>query len=138
MKSLKTLIKLRKDEVDKRRKEIAEIEARQQALVDEENKVEKQITLESEAATNFPETAVTFANFLKRALKRKEDLIRNIIMLQQIIDKKRDELRVAFGELKKLEIVLERKIEEARREEARREQLQLDEIAGRQTHRPLN
>ncbi len=131
MKSLKTLIKLRKDEVDKRRKELAEIEARQQALVDEHTALENKIELETEAASNFPETAVTFAGFLKKALKRRDDLTRNIIQLQHIIDKKRDELQLAFGELKKLEIVLENKIAEAYKAELKREQLKLDEIAAR-------
>lgn len=131
MKSLRTLIKLRKDEVDKRRKEIAEIEARQQKLRDEHAKIGGQIIIETEAAREFPETAVTFASFLKKSLKRQEDLMRTIKQLQQVIDKKRDELLVAFGELKKLEIVLERKIEEQYQAELKREQIMLDEIAGR-------
>ena len=135
MKSLKTLIKLRKDEVDKRRKELSEIEQRQQLLVNEHTALEHKIEQETAAAANFPEAAVTFANFLKKALKRRDDLTRNIIQLQQIIDKKRDELQAAFGELKKLEIVLENKITEAYREELKREQVKLDEIATRNLSR---
>lgn len=131
MKSLKTLIKLRKDEIDKRRKEIADIEQRQLLLVNEHDALEKRMELEAEAATNFPETAITYASFLKKAIRRRDDLVRNIIQLQHIIDKKRDELQIAFGEQKKLEIVLDNKIAEAYRAELKREQLKLDEIAAR-------
>jgi flagellar export protein FliJ len=135
MKSLKTLIKLRKDEVDKRRKELADIEQRQQLLTQEHEKICRNIELETEAAQNFPEMAVTFAGFLKKALKRRDDLLRNIKQLQNIIDKKRDELQMAFSEQKKLEIVLDNKIAEAYRLELKKEQLKLDEIAAQNFRR---
>ena len=131
MKSLKTLIKLRKDELDKRRKELSEIEQRQQLLINEYEELGRKIEKETRAASEFPEMALTFASFLKKAMKRREDLMRNIKQLQTVIDKKRDELQTAFGELKKLEIVLDNKIAEAYREELKREQLKLDEIAAR-------
>ena len=134
MKSLKTLIKLRKDEVDKRRKELSDIEARQQSLIAEFERHGKSIEIESAAAVNFPETSITFAGFLKKTLKRRDDLQKAIKLMQQVIDKKRDELQEAFGELKKLEIVLENKITEAYRAELKREQGKLDEIALRRVH----
>ena len=129
MKSLKTLIKLRKDEVDKRRKELTEIETRQQLLIKERTELANQMKRETAAATEFPEAAITFASFLGKALKRREMLTNNIKQLQQVIDKKRDDLQSAFGELKKLEIALENKINEATQAELKREQIQMDEIA---------
>ena len=131
MKSLKTLIKLAKDEVDKRRKELAEIEARQQKLMEEHANISVQIKKEGEAVKEFPECAITYAKFLQKSLKRQEDIMRTIKQLQLAADKKRQELQEAFGEQKKLEIVLERKIEEQYKAQLKHEQLQLDEIAGR-------
>jgi flagellar export protein FliJ len=136
MKSLKTLIKLRKDEVDKRRKELAEIEMRQAKLQHEHDNLGKRIDEEVIAAREFPDQAITFAAYLKRTKLRMEDLLRNIIMLQQVIDKKRDELQAAFGEQKKLEIVLDRKIEEEKFSANKREQLKMDEIAARKFTSP--
>jgi flagellar FliJ protein len=131
MKGLKTLIRLAKDDVDKRRKELAEIEERQRGYIDERTRLEQELERETAAATEFPETAITFADYLAKNKKRREDLTRTILQLQKVIDKKRDELLDAFGEQKKLEISLERKLEEARQAEIKREQLQMDEIAGR-------
>lgn len=131
MRSLQTLIKLRKDEVDKRRKELAEIETRQAKLQLEYDNLGKKIEEEIIASKKFPEQAITFAAYLKKTKKRREDLMRNILQLQEVINKKRDELQAAFGEQKKLEIVLERKIEEEKIAANKREQLKMDEIAAR-------
>ncbi len=109
MKTLKTLIKLQKREVDRIREELATLLERQQVLQDEHDGLEKELERESQVATEFPEVAISFAEYAKRTTKRMKDLLRTIAKLQEAIDAKRDELQEAFGEQKKLEIALEQK-----------------------------
>jgi len=129
MRTLNTLIRLKKDEVDKLKKELAEMENRQQVLKDEHNMLGERLKSEAKFASEFPESLAAFAEFTKKTLKRQEDLMRTIETMQAAIDKKRDQLQDAFGEQKKFEIVLEQR-ELAKFEAAKkREDKLMDEIA---------
>ena len=84
---------------------------------------------ETELANKFPETAQAYAVFAKRVLEKQKILMRNIEMLQQAIDKKRDELLIEFSELKKYQIALEQQQTAAALEVKRRDDLLMDEAA---------
>ena len=130
-KTLKTLIRLKKDDVDKLQKELSQIQERQQRLHDEYNNLEAELIREEEAATNFPEAMHGYAMFAKRTMDRQKILLNNIRMLQQAIDKKRDELLVEYGEQKKFEIALEQRQLAALNEAKRLESIKMDEVAAR-------
>jgi flagellar export protein FliJ len=129
MKTLNTLIRLQKDEVDKRKKELAEIEARKQKLVDEHTSLTEQLERESELATQFPEAASAFALFARKTIDRQKSLVKTIEVVQKTIDKKRDELQIEFGELKKYEIALDQYKERIFLEEKKRDAKLMDEVA---------
>ncbi len=129
MKTLRTLIRLKKDEADKLKKELTQIEERQRILKDEHHELGVQLELEATAATNFPECASAFAAFAKKTIERQRALLKNIEMLQVAIDKKRDELLDAFSELKKFEIALDQRLAAERGETQRRETIMMNEVA---------
>lgn len=129
MKTLKTLIRLQKDVVDKLKKELAQIQERQQALIDERENLSRQLEHESEVATKFPEAAAPFAAFAKKTLDRQKLLTRDIEMLQRAIDKKRDDLQAEYGEQKKFEIALEQRQLAELAEIKRKEAIKMDEVA---------
>lgn len=129
MKTLKTLIRLKKDEVDALKKQLAEMEERQQVLKDEHRDLSAALEREAEFASNFPESLQSFADYTKKTLKRLEQLMHTINVMQKAIDKKRDELQDAFGELKKFEIVLEQRQHTLFEEGKKRESKMMDEVA---------
>jgi flagellar export protein FliJ len=129
MKTLKTLIRLKKDEVDELKKQLAEMENRQQVLKDEHRDLGLALEREAEFASNFPESLQAFADFTKKTLKRQEALMHTIEAMQKAIDKKRDELQEAFGELKKFEIVLEQRQLALFEEAKKRESKLMDDVA---------
>lgn len=129
MKTLKTLIRLKKDEVDKLKKELTQLEERQQRLIDEHDALNVQMAHEAEVAAQFPECAGSFAAYVKKTLERQKNLKTTINLLQESIDKKRDELQLEFGELKKYEIALEQRQNAILNEAKRRDALKMDEVA---------
>ena len=129
MKTLKTLIRLKKDEVDGLKKELAQIEERQRILLDEHADLANQLENEAAVAAEFPEIAASFAAFAKRTVTRQKNLMKTIQILQAAIDKKRDELLVEFGELKKFEIALDQQQIAAFNESKRRDSIAMDEVA---------
>ncbi len=131
MKTLRTLIRLKKEDVDKLQKELAQIQERQRVLQDEHNYLTAELEREAKLATEFPEVAGAFAPFAKKTLDRQKLLMKNIQLLQQAIDKKRDELLVEFGEQKKFEIALEQQQLAEMNEAKRRENIKMDEVAAR-------
>ena len=131
MKTLRTLIRLKKNDVEKLQKELAQIQDRQQRLQLEHKELGEELEREATTATNFPETAASFALFAKKTIERQKALLTNIEMLQRAIDKKRDELLIEFGEQKKFEIALEQQQLAERGEVKRRETIRMDEVAAR-------
>src|SRR5688572_5085922 len=129
MKTLQTLIRLIKDEVDRLKKDLAQMEERRQKYQDEHDELGVQLIREADVATRFPEASQGFAGFAKRTLDRQKNLIRNIALIQKEIDKKRDELLEGFSEQKKFEIALENKQMEAFKEAKRRDNILMDEVA---------
>ena len=129
MKTLKTLIRLKKDELDKLQKELAEIQARQQKLKDEHQDLASALAREGEFASQFPESIRAYTAFAKKTLDRQKILMNNINMLQNAIEKKRDELLVQFSEQKKFEIALEQRQLAEFNEAKAREARMMDEVA---------
>lgn len=129
MKTLITLIRLKKEDVEKLQKELANIQERQRKLQDEHDFLTAELERESEMATKFPESAMAFGLFAKKTLDRQKILMKNIQMLQVAIDKKRDELLIEFGEQKKFEIALEQRQLAELNEAKRREAIKMDEVA---------
>ena len=129
MKTLKTLIRLKKDDVDKLQKELGQIQERQRKLQEEHDFLSGEVEKESAVATQFPESAGGFALFLKKTLERQKILLNNIKMLQNAIEKKRDELLLEFSEQKKFEIALEQRQMAVFNEAKKREGIRMDEVA---------
>lgn len=129
MKTLKTLIRLKKDDVDKLQKELSQIQERQRKLQEEHDDLGAELLREADVATQFPELAGSFGTFAKKITDRQKILLNNIALLQAAIDKKRDELLVEFSEQKKFEIALEQQQLAANAEIKRLESIKLDEVA---------
>ncbi len=128
MKSRKSLIQLRRFEVDERRQTVADIETMigelQQMVID----LERQIEVEQEKAGVSDVNHFAYPTFAKAAIVRRDNLKNSCAELETKLEEARDQLAEAFEELKKVELIEERDAERVRVHEAAKEQAELDEI----------
>lgn len=134
MKTLNTLIRLAKFEVDERRRAMKVLLEREDEILRAIAELDDHVRIEAEAARNEPDFATSYGTFLRRARSERASLLEKLEELRPAIEAARDALAEAFEELKKVEITRDNRKEEIKREEERREQIELDEV-GLQSHR---
>jgi flagellar export protein FliJ len=130
-KSLKTLIKISKSAVDSLQKQLAELVKRQDFYKNHIEIFKQQIENERNMANeNFenPEIALAFVNFANATNDKIDIAQAEVDKLEIEIATKRDELREAFSEQKKFEIVDAANAERRRLEINKFEDNKLDEI----------
>ena len=128
MKSRETLIRLKKFQVDEKRRRVAQIEAMiadfQRMSVD----LEREIQSEQERAGINDPSHFAYPTYAKAAMARKENLKRSADELKTQLDDAKAALGEAFEELKKVELLDERDQARERADENAREQTELDAI----------
>lgn len=135
MKSLATLIRFKKQQLDELRRKLLGLEAQKQQFLKRGETLAEELRRELQLAGASPEMGAFFGDFADRIKKRQLDIAKEVKKLDRDMDILRDQVRVAFGEIKKFEIVQERRKAEADREENRKETNVLDEVAGMQDRR---
>ena len=134
MKTLNTLIRLHKRNLDELRRSMVALESQKDQLIQTIEASQRELEREVDLAKNTPEMSSFFGEFAKRIKNRQEKIYKEI----QVIDKKITELNnkmaQEFTELKKFEIALENAKNRIKTEEIRKETLMLDEIAAQQFH----
>ncbi len=128
MKSRKSLIQLRRFEVDERRQTVADIETMIGELLQMVIDLERQIEVEQEKAGVSDVNHFAYPTFAKAAIVRRDNLKNSCAELETKLEEARDQLAEAFEELKKVELIEERDAERVRVHEAAKEQAELDEI----------
>lgn len=128
MKSRKSLIQLRRFEVDERRQTVGDIETMMGELEQMTVDLERQIEVEQEKAGVSDINHYAYPTFAKAAIQRRDNLKTSIKELGVKLEESRDQLAEAFEELKKIELIEERDAERVRVHEAAQEQAELDEI----------
>ncbi len=128
MKSRKSLIQLRRFEVDERRQTVADIETMIRELLQMVIDLERQIEVEQEKAGVSDVNHFAYPTFAKAAIVRRDNLKNSCAELETKLEEARDQLAEAFEELKKVELIEERDAERVRVHEAAKEQAELDEI----------
>ena len=130
MKSRETLIRLKKFQVDEKRRRVAQIEGMiadfQRMSVD----LEREIQTEQERAGINDPSHFAYPTYAKAAIQRRENLTRSADELRIQLEDAKSLLGEAFEELKKVELLDERDQARERAEESAREQADLD------SHRP--
>jgi flagellar export protein FliJ len=128
MKSRDTLIRLKKFQVDERRRKVAQIEGMiaefERMAVD----LDREIKSEQERAGIHDPAHFAYPTYAKAAMQRKENLKRSADELKVQLDDAKAALGEAFEELKKVELLDERDQARERADENAREQATMDEI----------
>ncbi len=130
MKGLPTLIKLQKTLVDEQRVVLTRLQDNLDRVETAIRNLEAEKIREQQAAKKKPEEAVTYGAFVKRALKRGQQLERDRQVAEAAVLAARDKLAELFEEQKRYEIAAANRDAAERKEGARRERIELDEIGG--------
>ncbi|WP_394692622.1 flagellar FliJ family protein [Hyphobacterium sp.] len=123
------LIRLARFKVEELQKQLADIDRVRTSLNDQIERLEASVPEEQAAATDNKDGYIAYGSYAQAVIKRKLNIRASLDEVDQQADGIRERLEAAFRELKKYELLEERRV--ARIEDALRaeEQAELDEIA---------
>ena len=128
MKSRETLIRLKKFQVDEKRRKVMQIESMIAEFERMAGDLEREIKIEQDRANIHDPAHFAYPTYAKAAIQRRENLKRSADELKGQLNDAKDALSEAFEELKKVELLDERDQMRERAEAAAREQAELDAI----------
>src|SRR6476661_9552755 len=108
MKSRETLIRLKKFQVDEKRRRVAQIEAMIADFERMAHDLEREITAEQEKAGIHDPGHYAYPTYAKAAMVRRDNLKRSADELKEQLAEAQDALAEAFEDLKKVELLDER------------------------------
>ena len=129
MKSRETLIRLKKFQVDEKRRKVAQIEAMIAEFERIATDLDREIKTEQDRAGIHDPAHFAYPTYAKAAIVRRENLKRSADELKTQLDDAKAVLGEAFEELKKVEMLDERDQQREKAEANAREQTELDRIA---------
>ena len=128
MKSRETLIRLKKFQVDEKRRRVAQIEGMIAEFQRMSVELEREIQTEQERAGINDPSHFAYPTYAKAALGRRDNLRQSADNLQGQLDEAKAELQEAFEDMKKVEILDDRERATERAAEAARDQAMMDSI----------
>src|SRR6267142_5138590 len=128
MKSRETLIRLKKFQVDEKRRRVAQIEGMIAEFDRMAVDLEREIKVEQERAGIHDPGHFAYPTYAKAAMNRRDNLKRSADELRVQLEDAKAALGEAFEEMKKVELLDERDQMREREEIAAREQAELDAI----------
>src|SRR6516164_5393450 len=105
MKSRNTLIRLKKFQLDEKRRKVAQIEAMIADFQRMASDLEREIVAEQERAGIHDPTHFAYPTYAKAAIARRENLKRSADELKHQLDDARGALAEAFDDLRKVELL---------------------------------
>ena len=129
MKSRETLIRLKKFQVDEKRRKVAQIEAMIAEFDRIAGELEREIKIEQDRAGIHDPAHFAYPTYAKAATSRRANLKHSTDELRLQLEDAKASLGEAFEELKKVEMLDERDQQREKAEENAREQTELDRIA---------
>ncbi len=128
MKSRDSIIRLKKFQVDEKRRKVAQIEAMIAEFERIAGDLDREIHAEQERTGNHDPTHFAYSTYARAALGRSENLKRSAEELAGQLDRAQTALQESLEELKKVELLGERDQMRERTAEGAREQAELDAI----------
>jgi flagellar export protein FliJ len=126
MKSRETLIRLKKFQVDEKRRKVAQIEGMIAEFERIATDLDREIKTEQDRAGIHDPSHFAYPTYAKAAMQRRENLKRSADELKAQLEEAKAALGEAFEEMKKVELLDERDQLREREETAARERTDLD------------
>lgn len=137
-KDLQNLIRLNEWEVDEKRRKLGELLRLMANLEAQAKALEEELVREQREAEQQPvEGGLLYGAYAENVIERRERLKESMDQMEVAIEEAREDLRVAYLELKKYEVAQENRDRRLAKEAARRETMEFDEI-GIETFRRSN
>ena len=134
MKSRETLIRLKKFQVDEKRRKVAQIEGMIAEFERIASDLDREIKTEQDRAGIHDPAHFAYPTYAKAAITRRENLMRSAGELKTQLDDAQAMRGEAFEELKKVEMLDERDQARERAEANAHEQAELDAIGAMRFH----
>lgn len=131
MKSRDTLLRLKRFQVDERRRRVAQIETMIAEFERMVADLEREVEQEEHKAGIADKAHFAYPTYARAALQRRDNLQRSADELRAQLVDARDELQEAVEDLKKFEIIDDREQARERAIESAREQAEFDRMAYR-------
>ncbi|MCD8497771.1 MAG: flagellar FliJ family protein [Alphaproteobacteria bacterium] len=130
MADLSALIRVRKHTVEQKQKALADLYRQAEELLSQKKKLLDQLAIERQKVDEMGVEALGyFGRYSEVVRERSEEIDDSMKMLESRIDVAREDMRLAFAELKKVEITQERRDDEEEKEREKKDAATLDEIA---------
>lgn len=129
--SHESLIKLARFQVEELQRQMADVDRARDRLHAQVDKLDADVVREKKLADSNPEAAGTFGAYASAMKSRKENLQVSLADIDRQAETIRDELQAAFEQLKKYELLEERRVAAMEARERAAEQAELDEISQR-------
>jgi len=123
------MIRLHKWQLDEKRRDMVALEKMRQDLLLNLAELEQELITEQKKVAESPVISITYAGYAQQVMVRRLNMVNSIVDLEASIENKKDQVTEAFKELKKYEVVEQRKQERKRVQQNLREQNELDELA---------
>jgi len=128
-KDLHNLIQIHEWEVDEKRRKLGELLRLLENLEAQAKALEEEVIREQQAAEQSPEEAgFLYGEYAETVIDRRERIQDSIRQMEVAIEEAREELRLAYVELKKYEVAQENRDKRAALERNRREQAASDDV----------
>lgn len=137
MKSRDTLIRLKKFQVDEKRRKVAQIETMIAEFERMATDLDREIQVEQDRSGIHDPGHYAYPTYAKAATSRRQNLRNSVNELKVQLDDAKSLLQEAFEELKKVELLDERDQLRERAEIDAREQAELDSIGLMRAVRPM-
>ena len=128
-KGLHSVLKLRKWALDERKKELLAAEGRLSQIRAVRQQLEDSMAREFDRVRDPGHGGMDLGPWLERMRQRRSDLESAVVHMTQDVATIRDEVGVAFADLKKIELTLEHRAEAEKAARERTEQITIDDIA---------
>lgn len=135
MKSRDTLIRLKRFQVDEKRRQVAQIEAMMAEFMRMATDLDREIEMEQERAGIHDVAHFAYPTYARAARERRDNLVRSAEDLRGQLEDAQAQLGEAFEELKKVELLDERDSAREKAQENQREQADMDVIGLNQHNR---
>lgn len=128
MKSRDSLIRLKRFQVDDKRRQVTQIETMIADFERMADELDRQIVEEEQRVGVTDITHFAYPTFAKAAMQRRDNLKGSVDGLKEQLASAQSQLAEAFEELKKVEMLEERNVERERQSENQRSQAEMDSI----------
>lgn len=129
MKGLPTLVRLRKWELEERRRKLADLEALAGRLDEAIARLDDEVKMEARVASGDMDVSHAYSPYIAVTIDRRRTLVASAADVRQQIRLAHQEVTAAYQELKKFEIANANRKKRSRDELSRKEQTALDEMA---------